>query len=76
MITYQTEDSIDMQRELNALAKEFDRQPVSVMRTNLNLYQKSISTVAAPFLKQVTALAKKSKTNEIVLIAIIKEVHQ
>jgi hypothetical protein len=76
MITYQTEDSIDMQRELNALAKEFDRQPVSIMRTNLNLYQKSISTVAAPFLKQLSTLAKKSKTNEIVLIAIIKEVHQ
>jgi hypothetical protein len=76
MITYPTVDSIDMQRELNALAKEFDRQPVSVMRTNLNLYQKSISTLAAPFLKQVAAQAKKSKTNEIVLIAIIKEVHQ
>ena len=74
MITYPIEDSIDMQRELNALAKEFDRQPISVMRTNLNLYQKSISTVAAPFLKKVAAQAKKSKSNEIVLIAIIKEV--
>ena len=63
-----------MQRELNALAKEFDRQPVSVLRTNLNLYQKSISTVAAPFLKQLTAQAKKLKLNDVVLIAIIKEV--
>ena len=74
MITYPIEDSIDMQRELNALAKEFDRQPISVMRSNLNLHQKSISTVAAPFLKKVAAQAKKSKSNEIVLIAIIKEV--
>ena len=74
MITYLTGVSIDMQRELNALAKEFDRQPVSVMRTNLNLYQKSISTVAAPFLKQLTAQAKKLKLNDVVLIAIIKEV--
>ena len=74
MITYPTVDSIDMQRELKVLAKEFDRQPISVMRTNLNLYQKSISTVASSFLKQVAAQAKKSKTNEIVLIAIIKEV--
>jgi|GEM_PF-2219796 len=76
MITYLTGVSIDMQRELNALAKEFDRQPVSVLRTNLNLYQKSISTVAAPFLKQVAAQAKKLKSNDVVLIAIIKEVHQ
>ncbi len=72
MITYPTEDSIDMQKELNALAKEFDRQPISVMRTNLNLYQKSMSTVAAPFLKQLTAQAKKLKSNELVLIAVIK----
>ena len=76
MITYQTEDSIDMQRELNALAKEFDRQPVSVMRTNLNLYQKSTSTVTSPFLKQLTAQTKKLKSNDVVLVAIIKEVHQ
>jgi hypothetical protein len=74
MITYRIEDSIDMLKELNALAKEFGRQPISVMRSNLNLYQKSISTVASPFLKQVAAQSKKSKSNEIVLIAIIKEV--
>lgn len=74
MITYPIEDSIDMQKELKVLAKEFDRQPISVMRTNLNLYQKSISTVAATFLKQVAAQSKKLKSNEIVLIAIIKEV--
>jgi hypothetical protein len=76
MITYLTGVSIDMQRELNELAKEFDRQPVSVIRTNLNLYQKNISTVAAPFLKKLSAQTKKLKSNDIVLIAIIKEVHQ
>ena len=74
MITYPIEDSINMQRELNALAKEFGRQPISVMRSNLNLYQKSISTVASPFLKQIAAQAKKKKSNDVVLIAIIKEV--
>ena len=74
MITYPIEDSIDMQRELNALAKEFNRQPISLMRTNLNLYQKNINTVASPFLKQVAAQAKNSKSNDVVLIAIIKEV--
>ena len=62
-----------MQRELNALAKEFNRQPISLMRTNLNLYQKNINTVASPFLKQVATQAKKSKSNDVVLIAIIKE---
>ena len=63
-----------MARELELLAKEYAKNPVTVLRTNLNLYQSPISTAAAPFLKQVAAQAKKSKSNEIVLIAIIKEV--
>ena len=62
-----------MSRELNLLAKEFDRVPVTVMRTNLNLYQTSISTAAAPFLRQVTAQAKKEKSAVVTLVAVIKE---
>ena len=62
-----------MARELQLLSKEFDRQPVTVMRTNLNLYQTPISTVAAPFLKQVSAQAKKEKVSTVTIVAIIKE---
>ena len=61
-----------MARELQLLAKEFERQPVTVIRTNLNLYQSSIGTVAAPFLKQVSAQAKKDKTASVTLVAVIK----
>jgi len=50
-----------MARELELLAKEYAKNPVTVLRTNLNLYQTPISTVAAPFLKQVAAQAKKEK---------------
>ena len=62
-----------MARELQLLAKEFERQPVTVLRTNLNLYQSSISTVAAPFLKQVATQTKKDKVSSVTLVAIIKE---
>ena len=62
-----------MSRELNLLAKEFDRVPVTVMRTNLNLYQTSISTAAAPFLRQIATQAKKEKTASVTLVAVIKE---
>jgi hypothetical protein len=62
-----------MARELQLLAKEFDRQPVTVIRTNLNLYQTPISTVAAPFLKQVAAQAKKEKVSTVTIVAVIKE---
>ena len=62
-----------MSRELNLLSKEFDRVPVTVMRTNLNLYQTSISTAAAPFLRQVATQAKKEKAASVTLVAVIKE---
>ena len=62
-----------MARELQLLAKEFERQPVTVLRTNLNLYQTPISTVAAPFLKQVAAQAKKEKVSTVTIVAVIKE---
>ena len=62
-----------MARELNLLAKEFERTPVTVMRTNLNLYQTSISTEAVPFLRQVATQAKKEKAASVTLVAVIKE---
>ena len=62
-----------MARELQLLAKEFERQSVTVMRTNLNLYQTSISTAAASFLRQVATQAKKDKAASVTLVAVIKE---
>ncbi len=62
-----------MARELELLAKEYAKKPVTVLRTNLNLYQTPISTVAAPFLKQVAAQAKIDKTATVTLVAVIKE---
>jgi hypothetical protein len=62
-----------MARELELLAKEYAKNPVTVLRTNLNLYQSSIGTVAATFLKQVAAQAKKEKVSTVTIVAIIKE---
>ncbi len=62
-----------MSRELNLLAKEFERTPVTVMRTNLNLYQTPINQAAAAFLRQVSIQAKKEKTAFVTLVAVIKE---
>ena len=62
-----------MARELELLAKEYAKNPVTVLRTNLNLYQSPISTAAAPFLKQVAAQAQKKKVSTVTLVAVIKE---
>lgn len=62
-----------MARELQLLSKEFDRQPVTVLRTNISLYQTNISQAAAPFLREVAAQAKKEKSISVTLVAIIKK---
>jgi hypothetical protein len=62
-----------MSRELNLLAKEFERTPVTVMRTNLNLYQTPINQAAAAFLRQVSIQARKEKTVSVTLVAVLKE---
>jgi hypothetical protein len=62
-----------MARELHLLAKEFDRVPATVMRTNLNLYQTSINQAVAPFLRHVATQAKKEKSVSVTLVAVIKE---
>ena len=62
-----------MARELQLLSKEFDRQPVTVLRTNLNLYQTNINQAAASFLREVAAQARKEKSTSVTLVAIIKE---
>jgi hypothetical protein len=60
-----------MASELNQISKEFSNQDVKVLRTTLNLYQTSIGSVAAPFLKDVATQSKKSKSPSVILVAII-----
>lgn len=63
-----------MSRELQLLAKQFDRQSVTVLSTDLNIYQTNINQAATQFLKQVAAQAKKEKSILVKLVAIIEEV--
>jgi hypothetical protein len=60
-------------KELQQLTKDFSNQDVKVLRTNINLYNNQIAQIAAPFLKDVAAQSKKSKSPSVTLIAIIVE---
>lgn len=73
MTIFPTEASTGMANELKALSKDFDHQEVTVLRTNLNLYQKTISQAASSFLRQIALQAKKEKSTSVTLVAIIKE---
>ena len=60
-------------KELQQLTKDFSNQDVKVLRTNINLYNNQIAQTAAPFLKDVAAQTKKSKSPTVTLVAIIVE---
>ena len=63
-----------MATELELLAKEYAKKKVMVLREDIQKNLNRINQAALPFMRKVSAQAKKSKSNEIVLIAIIKEV--
>ena len=62
-----------MASDLELLAKEYSKKKVIVLREDFQKNLNRINQATLPFIRKVSALAKKSKSNEIVLIAIIKE---
>jgi len=63
-----------MASDLELLAKEYSKKKVIVIREEIQRNLNRINQATLPFMRKVSAQAKKSKSNEIVLIAIIKEV--
>jgi hypothetical protein len=63
-----------MATELELLAKEYAKKKVMILRGDINKNLNRINQAALPFMRKVSAQAKKSKSKDVVLIAIIKEV--
>jgi len=62
-----------MSRELELIAKEYAKEQVTVMRKDVSLYGKNLTTELAGYLREVERTAKKDKTGKVVLVAILKE---
>ena len=62
-----------MSRELDLLAKEFSKKPVTVMRTEVNLYQTNIQSATSQFLREVERECKREKKASATLVALIEE---
>ena len=62
-----------MSRELDLIAKEFNKQSTTVMRSEYSLYQKDLVREATKFLREVERAAKKNKAGKVVLVAILYE---
>jgi hypothetical protein len=62
-----------MATELELLAKEYAKKKVLVLREDIQKNLNRINQAALPFMRKLSAKSKKLNSNEIVLIAIIKE---
>ena len=60
-----------MSRELDLLAKEYAKEPVTVMRKDINLYQRNLTAELSGFIKEVERTAKKEKRGSVSVIVVI-----
>ena len=60
-----------MSRELDLLAREFSKKPVTVMRTEVNLYQTNIQSATAQFLREVERECKREKKANATMFVLI-----
>lgn len=62
-----------MSRELDLIAREFQKVTATVLRTEVNLYQNNIRTATAAFQKSVDQECKRQKQSRFTLVAVISD---
>ena len=62
-----------MSRELDLIAKEYAKEQVTVLRKDVNLYEKNLTTELSGYIREVERTAKKDKTGNLTVVAILKE---
>jgi hypothetical protein len=62
-----------MSRELDLLAKEYAKEPVTVLRKDIKLYGKNLGTELSGFIKEVERTAKREKKGTITVVAVVKD---
>ena len=60
-------------RELDLLAKQFSRESATVLRSDFSLYQRDLTRDATKFLREVEKVAKKEKSGQVILVAVVVE---
>jgi hypothetical protein len=64
---------VSMSKELDLIAKEYSKEQVTVLRKDVNLYEKNLTTELSGYLREVERTAKKDKTGKVVIVAILYE---
>lgn len=62
-----------MSRELDLIARQFSKKPVTILRKNLNLYGKSFEKEMRLFAKDTESIAKREKKGNLVLLSILSD---
>jgi hypothetical protein len=62
-----------MSKELDLLAKEYAKEPVTVLRKDVNLYQRNLTTELSGFIREVERVAKKEKKGSVTVVAVVKD---
>jgi hypothetical protein len=62
-----------MATELELLAKKYAKKKMIVLRDDIKTNLNRINQATLPFMRKVATQVKKSKSNEIILIAIVIE---
>ena len=60
-----------MSKELDELAKQFQKEKPTVMKKDISIYKSSLSIEAASFLRAVEQECKRQKQANLFLVAII-----
>ena len=63
-----------MSKELDELAKQFQKEKPTVLKTDISIYKSSLSIEAASFLRSVEQECKRQKQPNLLLVAVIPEV--
>lgn len=61
-----------MSKELDLLAKEYVKERVTVLKKEISLYQRNLTTELLGFIREVERTAKKEKKGSVTVVAVVK----
>jgi len=65
-----------MSKELDEIAKQYQKEKPTVMKKDISIFQSSLATESASFLRSVEQECKKQKQADLLLVAIIPAINK
>ena len=65
-----------MSKELDDFAKDYQKSKPTVMKKEISIFQSSLATEAASFLRLVESECKKQKEANVTLVAVLRQANK